>query len=162
MFCGNCGQQIADGAAFCPECGAPVNAQQAPVYQAPVYEAVPVSVAPMSKKEFWASLSKKERSNITTASIMCYISAGLTMILGLIGGNYLVIVEVLLMAGLGLWLHLSKSTVAAWIITVYAAINTIFTLVTTGTPGGWLVLMAGIYAIIGCRKFNKAYKAQAK
>lgn len=162
MFCGNCGHQFADGAAFCPECGAPVNAQQAPVYQAPVYEAAPVSAAPMSKKEFWASLSKKERSNITTASIMCYISAGLTLVLGLVSMNIFALIDVLLVGGLGLWLHLSKSTVAAWLITAYAAFNTIFTLVTTGTPGGWLVLMAGIYAIIGCRKFNKAHKAQAK
>ena len=151
MFCGNCGNQFQGGGAFCPHCGAPVQA-------APVC----APAAPMNKKEFWNSLGKKERSNIMSAAIMCYISAGLTMILGLIGGDYLVVIEVLLLAGLGLWLQLSKSTVAAWFITVYAAINTTIMLVTTGTPGGYLVLIAGVCAIIGCRKFNKAYKAQLK
>jgi len=152
MFCGNCGKQFADGAAFCPECGTPVGMQNA----------APLSVAPMNKKEFWETLSKKERSNITTASIMCYISAGLTLIMGLISMNFFVLIDVILVAGLGIWLHLSKSTVAAVLITIYATYNTIFSLVTTGTPGGWLVLMAGIFAIIGCVKFNKAYKAQLK
>ena len=45
MFCENCGSQIADGSAICPNCGAAVNASGAaaaqpvqPVYQQPVYQ----------------------------------------------------------------------------------------------------------------------------
>ncbi|MBR5519527.1 MAG: zinc ribbon domain-containing protein, partial [Clostridia bacterium] len=43
MFCGNCGAQNADNAAFCKNCGAQLNAapqqpQQQPVYQQPVYQ----------------------------------------------------------------------------------------------------------------------------
>ena len=49
-FCGNCGQQIDDNAAFCPSCGAGVGAPapvapQAPVYQAPVQPEQPVQQA---------------------------------------------------------------------------------------------------------------------
>lgn len=54
MFCRNCGSQLADGAAFCGNCGTKVEVQaapQQPVYEAPqepVYEAPqePVYVAP--------------------------------------------------------------------------------------------------------------------
>lgn len=45
MFCTKCGSQFADGSAFCPNCGAPVNAApeqpvqpEQPVYQQPVYQ----------------------------------------------------------------------------------------------------------------------------
>lgn len=36
MFCGKCGVQNQDGAAFCKACGAPLNAQQTPAAQPPV------------------------------------------------------------------------------------------------------------------------------
>ena len=37
MFCTKCGNQFADGSAFCPSCGTPVQAApQQPVYQQPV------------------------------------------------------------------------------------------------------------------------------
>lgn len=40
MFCGNCGNQIPDGSAQCPICGAPQQAApvQQPVYQQPSYQ----------------------------------------------------------------------------------------------------------------------------
>lgn len=65
MFCKKCGNQLADGAVFCPTCGAPtanptpqkVNQQpaqpqyaqppQPPVYQQPVYQQPPVYVQPV-------------------------------------------------------------------------------------------------------------------
>lgn len=151
MFCPQCGKEVNEGAAFCPYCGAPVGMQSV---------ASAASAAYMTKKEFWDALDKKERSSIMSASIMCYISAGLTMIMGIVSMNFFVLIDVMLVAGLGLWLQLSKSTVAAILLTIYAAYNTIFSLVTMGTPGGWLVLLAGICAIVGCVRFNKAYKAQ--
>ena len=45
MFCGNCGQKLADGAKFCPSCGSPVAGSApasapAPV-PAPVYTPAP-------------------------------------------------------------------------------------------------------------------------
>lgn len=61
MFCSNCGSQIADGSAFCPACGAQLNAgQPAPqaysqpfpqqTYAQPVY-GQPYAAAPAPKKK---------------------------------------------------------------------------------------------------------------
>lgn len=37
MFCGNCGQKLADGAKFCPSCGSPVAGSAPAPVPAPVY-----------------------------------------------------------------------------------------------------------------------------
>ncbi len=61
MFCQNCGKEITDGAAFCANCGTPVNAQpvqppvdpepvEQPVYQQPVQQ--PVYQQPVSAPSF--------------------------------------------------------------------------------------------------------------
>ena len=70
MFCSKCGNQFADGSAFCPSCGQPVNAApqqpaqpQQPVYQQPVYQqpqyqqpAAPQQTAPAGD---WVATVKK-------------------------------------------------------------------------------------------------------
>lgn len=57
MFCTKCGNQFADGSAFCPSCGAPVEAApQQPVYQQPVYQQPAPQVAPagaIDLKKIW-------------------------------------------------------------------------------------------------------------
>ena len=41
MFCANCGQQISDGAVFCPHCGSKASVQPAPPPAAPQYQQAP-------------------------------------------------------------------------------------------------------------------------
>lgn len=65
MFCTKCGAQFADGSAFCPTCGNPVNAApqqpvqpqyQQPAYQQPVYQQPAPQVAPagaMDLQKIW-------------------------------------------------------------------------------------------------------------
>ena len=59
MFCSSCGTQLPDGTQFCPNCGAPLNAQQPP--QAPNFNQqnpygnppqAPLGVAPLGMKWF--------------------------------------------------------------------------------------------------------------
>ena len=162
MFCGNCGHQFADGAAFCPECGAPVNAQQAPVYQAPVYDAAPVSVAPMNRKEYWKAADKKTRSSIITAAVFCYVSAAVTLIGAIAVGNWFALLDVMLILGFGLVVHLTKRPWAASILLAYGIFNCIYMSISLATFAGWLPLAAGIDALIGTLRFQKGYKAQLK
>lgn len=49
MFCGNCGTQIADGAGFCPNCGAPAESQPQEQSQ-PQVDPVPVKAGKFSNK----------------------------------------------------------------------------------------------------------------
>ena len=55
MFCGNCGQQLADGAKFCPTCGSPV-AGSAPA-PAPAPVAAPVVEEPADDTELIAVIA---------------------------------------------------------------------------------------------------------
>lgn len=49
MFCGNCGTQIADGASFCPNCGAPAESQPQEQSQ-PQVAPVPAKAGKVSNK----------------------------------------------------------------------------------------------------------------
>ena len=103
--------------------------------------------------------------NITAAAILCYISAAITGIAIFALGNFngisfspLNFIDVGILLACGLFLQLRRSFPAAIVILVYGAINVISVLVMTGKLGGWLVLLAGIFAVIYCYKLKKAYK----
>lgn len=66
-YCSNCGKELADSVAFCSECGAPQQAQQAqqapggtyqqPAHQQPPMQGYPVQQAPVDSGSFgWAVL----------------------------------------------------------------------------------------------------------
>ncbi len=104
--------------------------------------------------------NKKLRSNINASGIICYICAGITLLVSVIAaGSIASLLDVLLLVGLGLGVHLAQNKVCAIILLVYACINTIISIVALGTFGGWLVLLAGIFATIYTIKLDKAWKA---
>ncbi len=47
MFCSKCGTQVAEGAAFCANCGNALKVEATPVVEAPVEVAAPVVEAPV-------------------------------------------------------------------------------------------------------------------
>lgn len=54
MFCKNCGQQLAEGAAFCPNCGAAVPAEEQPIQaeaQPVPTEAQPTEAQPVQAQQ---------------------------------------------------------------------------------------------------------------
>ena len=113
---------------------------------------------PMGRVEFSKlEAMKKVRKNITGAGIVCYVSAVLTLIMGMIGGNILVIVDVISLIVLGLFIHLKLSYPASIILLVFSVVNVVLSFL-SGAPGGWLLIVAGVYSIIACRKLDKAYK----
>lgn len=176
MICEKCGQWIEDGSNACSKCGAPVNvnnAQDANAAGAGGFNAgaamgqptaggynangMQGSQAPLTKKEFFkhpnvASL----RSQIIGAGIFCYISAGLSLVFADS------IIDALLILGLGLGIHLGRSRVCAIILTVYSVFNMIIMILLEGTLTGWLILLAGIYAIIYTFKYQSAWAEYKK
>lgn len=183
MICEKCGQWIDDGSKACSKCGAPVNVNNAagsagnaapggeqqgaggfnagaamgqPAAGGYYANGMQGSQAPLTKKEFYKHPNVASvRSQIVGAGIFCYISAALSLVFA---GS---IIDALLILGLGLGIHLGKSRVCAIILTVYAVFNMIVTLL-EGTLSGWLILLAGIYAIIYTFKYQSAWEEYQK
>ena len=120
------------------------NAQQYPYgnpYAAP--NQVPQG---MSKHDFYHSpLCKKYRGNIIASSVIIYICVGINLLLIAFLHTYTSLIDVAIMLGLGLAIHLAQSRVCSILLCVYGVINTIYVFLSSGTFGGWLILVAGIF-----------------
>ena len=123
----------------------------------PAFEAEPKV---QTLKEF-ASLkeNKTAKSYITAGAILSYVTAAVSAVAAVAGGNLFILVDVALVLGLGLGVHLGRSRVCAVLLGVYGLYNTIFTLITQHTFGGWLLLLAAVFAIMGTFKLQKDWKA---
>lgn len=124
----------------------------------------PYGGAPMSKDEFYKHPAlKKCRGNINGSAIIMYICAGITFIINvLVASNIFGLVDVFILVGLALGIQLGKSRVCAIISCVYAAFNVIYMIIATGSAGGYLVLIAAIYAIIATFQYHKAWDTYQK
>ncbi len=169
MQCFQCGTQFADGASNCPNCGMPVTnqftgAQQ--TYQTgqtqgqPYMQGQPYGFPqPTSKKEFLKHPNlSKTRNTLITSAVVLYLCSVLSLVVGLIAGNYSIFIDVLLMVGLGLGIQLAQSRVCAVIITIYSIINVLYTIIATGTFGGYLIVIGAICALISTFQFQSAWK----
>lgn len=113
----------------------------------------------LSKREFYKKYAtKKDKSNIKGAAIFAYICAGANLGLGLLQQNYSVIIDVALIAGLGLGVHLLRSRVCAILLLLYSFVNSIFGLLSAGTLQGWWLILAGFMAVQATFHFHKAYR----
>lgn len=154
MQCTSCGAQLPDNATTCPNCGNFANNfNQQNFNPSSGYQ------QPLSKKQFLKHANlKKCRTNINSSAIILYICAGITLAISILGGVYSSIIDILILVGLGLGIQLAQSRVCAIIACVYAAFNVLYMLVSTGAPGGYLILIAAIYAIIATFGFQKSWK----
>lgn len=104
MFCKNCGQQLAEGAAFCPNCGAAVPAEEQPIQaeaQPVPTEAQPTEAQPVQAQQqpytppqqpygqpgygnVYAPQAKPSMSWLIV-NIVLYVLSGFMNILSLIG-----------------------------------------------------------------------------
>mgnify|MGYP001033615569 FL=1 len=149
MQCSQCGTQYPDGAPACPNCGAPAGQFAGGGYGS----------GPMTKKEFYKHPNlKKTTGSIKSSAIILYICGALSLVLGIIGGNLMVIIDIVIVVGLGLGIQLAQSRVCALIILAYSIFNTVYMLISTGRAGGYLILLAAIYAVIATFQFQKAWK----
>lgn len=184
MICEKCGQWMDDGTTVCSKCGAVYNSENAqgagataaqtaqqsmaqtgnPTGQpmptaANAYgeSAGPVRQPGMTKKEFDKHTNiVNVKKQITGAAIGCYIIAGINLLLAFLVA-FSNILDILLMLGMGLGIHLAKSRVCSIILTVYGVINVIVMTIANESLSGWWILVVGIYAIINTFKYQKAW-----
>lgn len=160
-YCTKCGASATDEQKFCVSCGEPLtdqasakNLDSAPM---PIYDSYAPKVT--SKMEFVNLPENKPlKTQSTTCGILCYIAAGLNVILALVTGNTLMLLDAVILLVLGLLIHLKQSKICAIILLVYGIISVIINLIATGKFQGWLILLAGIYAVTGVFKLDKAWK----
>ncbi len=177
-FCRNCGSQLPDGdTRFCPDCGAPIPepapaqpsgtaAPNAHTKRGRAAKPTPADApAGLDKKTFFSVYSAGRR-NCIAAAIIGYVSAGATALFactGLLGMNVFSLIDAAIALTLSLLIHMLRSRAAAILLLIYGAYNVIYSLVTTGSIGGWLIALAGVMAVIGafaCAKEWKAYLAR--
>lgn len=134
MICKSCGRANELGARFCKSCGAPLESDES------------------------MQQNNTNTKNITAAAIIAYVIGAITFIVNVVmAGNIAGLVDVMIVVGLGLGIHLAKSRACAVIITAYSIINFIYVILLAGMPGGWLIIVCGVYSIIYTFKYQNAW-----
>ena len=162
--CPMCGKFSDDGVSFCSSCGAPMDGDSTVRQYPPVPSfsdfSQPGGQRAASKQEYLdLPENKKMKNNITGAAIVSYICAGITAVV-MIGTmrNYVSVFDALLLIGLGLGIHFKQSRVCAILLCADGLLSMIASIVSTGTPSGYLILIAGIYATIYTFKLEKEWQ----
>lgn len=164
MFCTSCGARMPAGTVFCSACGQKrqdtnaqnVAQQQAHTFYASAETQQPPTGYPVSRKEFINKYAQPSvRKDIKSIAIVCYVCAGLTFIVSCIVSP-IGIIDSLILAGLALGMHLSKSRGFAIALFVFSIIETLLSLVVGSFPFWWL--FAGVAALVTFNKIEKQYK----
>lgn len=82
----------------------------------------------------------------------------INVVLLFVMSNPAAIWDVLILTGLGLGVQLLQSRVCAVVLAVYGSVNRIVTALLRGSPGGYMILICGVYACIYTFKFQRAWK----
>lgn len=159
MKCSFCGAEMMDDTMFCSNCGAkkPDAATQQPTYEAPVTAAPMGGV--LSEKEFYARfMSKNSKSWVTALMVIAFLTAGLSLILMLVG-NIFALVDVVFYLVMGILLLKKKKWGIALATTIYGGVGVLLTLFTGGGVTGIVALICGIMATKELKKFAALYAA---
>ncbi|MBQ8831426.1 MAG: zinc-ribbon domain-containing protein [Oscillospiraceae bacterium] len=143
-FCTTCGAQLPDDATYCTSCGASL--------------AAPVN-RNISFKEYIGTYAEPTLvKNIKSSAIVCYVCLAISLIFAILY-NYLGLIDVVVLGGLTLGMHLGKSKACAIALLVCSILSTLIALVSTGQFSGWLWIVASGWAVTSFSKLTKAYKA---
>lgn len=180
-YCPKCGTSLQEeNLNFCPNCGVqlPTAQDAAGTPKTPVAPGFDVGEqmkkgmaysAPLGldKKTFLKKYSVGAKECLA-AAIMGYITAGITAIVSIAGVGYFdlyALIDVAVVLTLCIIIQLLRSRIASILLLVYAFVSMISMVVNSGVFGGWLVLAAGISALVGslkCVEEWKAYQARSQ
>ena len=156
MKCPICGTEVQPGQQFCTSCGAKQPANQA--WGNPYANAAAVENRNISKSEFCRSHApNKVRRNIRASAILCYISAAVTAVFAIMFNPFMFL-DVIIVLVLGLLIHLKQSRVCAVLLLAYSLFNCVAMLLSTGQVSGWLIILAGVFAVMYTFQAEKAYQ----
>ena len=156
MKCPTCGAEVQPGQQFCPFCGAKQLADQA--WGNPYANAASVENRNISKSEFCRSYAPdKMRRNIRVSAILCYVSAAITAVFAILFNPFMFL-DVIIVLVLGLLIHLKQSRVCAVLLLAYSLFNCVVMLLSSGQLSGWLIILAGVFAVLYTFQLEKAYQ----
>ena len=118
----------------------------------------------MTRREFLRTDEMRNyRLNIIMCAIFGYVIAVGSVILNIVYTKECsVIYDAVFLIVMCVLVHFLQSRVAAVLIAVYAVLNIVIMYLATGKPGGIVVLVLAIYAIVYTFKFQSAWRKYKK
>ena len=153
MKCSKCGQELENDALVCPFCGQAVSDEDRQQAQ--------YGGKDLTKKEFLKLPGMKTiKSNVNSAGIAFYVLGVLNIVIYAALGSFPWDGILLIVFGLGI--HLGKSRVCAILSLIYGIFGVVVALLTTGNVTGYLIVVAGVYAVMYTFRFHKAWNDYQK
>ena len=148
MKCPECKKRIPNGSVECPKCGADTGKSKDDSN----------SADGLNFREFLKlSESKDHKESIASSSVLlCFCGLFIVLLAFLFPELGLKLSSAIIPVALGIWLIVSKSRTSAVVALVYALY-----LLSKAPNGinGWLLLVAGVCAVISVFRAKRAYKA---
>ena len=138
-----------------------LNNQQSNFAQQPYQNGQPMTfVEPNLTKEQFANAPQLAgwRRNFKTTYIIGYVCSAL-MLIGLFSVGAAALIDVAIVLGTNIGVHLKRSRGCAIGMLVYAIINTIIGIVSSGMLSGWLILATAICAVKMTYDFEKFWQS---
>lgn len=162
IFCTNCGTKLNKSMSFCTMCGKKIKNQETENNYSDETKAFAEREYYMSKKDFIKNKAPASfKTTLKVSAIVLYVCLGLSAVVGLIQ-NPLALVDVGIMLGLTLGMHLGKNKACAIALLAVTIFEVVVTLIVTHTFGGWLPVVFAIMAVSAFSKVDKQYKSYIK
>ena len=125
------------------------------------YMSQPAQPRALTKSEFLGLPENAQlKKTIKSSAVILYVCAAITGLAGflVLDSGALILLDVAIMAGLGLGIHLKQSKGCAIALLIYSVVSCVLTIISTGKVSGWLIIIAGIYAVSATFKLDKQWK----
>ncbi len=182
-FCRICGAQLHNATRFCGNCGNSLypqvsvsnNDTNTAAASQNIYPQAPPATNYVNTTSFQQNnysqnrnISRKEyadkyaprdiRNHIRSAAIIGYISSAVTLIFGIVFLDIFSMVSALIILGVSLGLHLTYQRGWAIALVSIGGFGCLLSIILSGSVSSYLIIAAGVGAIISCNTFEKSYQ----